>query len=72
MTGTEIIEITVNGVPRQVAAGAGILDLLAQLDIDRERVAIEFDREILKREHWSGTRLHPGARLEIVQFVGGG
>jgi thiamine biosynthesis protein ThiS len=30
------------------------------------------NREILKRERWSETQLQPGARLEVVQFVGGG
>jgi thiamine biosynthesis protein ThiS len=30
------------------------------------------DRLIVKQPCWDATSLHAGARLEIVQFVGGG
>jgi thiamine biosynthesis protein ThiS len=35
-------------------------------------VAVELDRRILPRSEWGAAVLRPGARLEIVQFVGGG
>lgn len=68
----KLVEITVNGERRSVPAGQTILELLASLGIPPERVAIEFNREILRREHWGSTALHGGEQLEIVHFVGGG
>ena len=47
-------------------------DLLHELDLEPARVAVELDRRIVKQAQWAGTILSPGARLEIVQFVGGG
>ena len=66
------IEIVLNGEPRSAREGETVLGLLEQLQIDPERVAIELDRQILKRPFWAGTALRSGAEIEIVQFVGGG
>lgn len=66
------IQIVVNGEDRAVSEGQTILGLLLDLRIDPARVAVELDRLIVKQPHWDTTSLSPGARLEIVQFVGGG
>lgn len=66
------VEIVVNGERRSVSAGTTVLGLLTSLDLDPERLAVELDRSILKRDSWSETKLEGGEKLEIVQFVGGG
>jgi sulfur carrier protein len=66
------ITITVNGEPRATDEGQTVLGLLEQLQLDPARVAIELDRRIVKQPLWRETRLHAGAAIEIVQFVGGG
>jgi thiamine biosynthesis protein ThiS len=67
-----MIEIVVNGDPRRLPEGLTLLGLLRELELEPARVAIELDRRIVKQGEWAGTVLQPGARLEIVQFVGGG
>jgi thiamine biosynthesis protein ThiS len=64
--------IVVNGESREVRAGETIASLVRTLELDPERLAIELDRCIVKRAAWAATPLPEGARLEIVQFVGGG
>ena len=64
--------IVVNGENRQVRAGETIDGLVHALELNPERLAIELDRRIVKRAAWASTALSDGARLEIVQFVGGG
>jgi sulfur carrier protein len=66
------ISILVNGEDRVVRQGETVAGLVRALDLDSERLAIELNRCILKRAQWDSTVLDPGARLEIVQFVGGG
>jgi len=66
------MEILVNGESRQVAPGETVLELLERLGLDPTRLALEVDGRILARTCWNERVLHPGARLEIVQFVGGG
>jgi len=66
------IDIVVNGEARTISPGRSILALLRELDLDPQRVAVELDCRIVKQPRWSDTLLEPGARVEIVQFVGGG
>jgi len=66
------IEITVNGEPRQIAADATVADLVTELKLTPERLAIELNLSILPRNAWSETKLRAGDRLEVVHFVGGG
>jgi sulfur carrier protein len=66
------IDIVVNGEARTVPAGESILGLLGRLQLDPARVAVELDRRIVRQPAWKDTIVHAGARIEIVQFVGGG
>lgn len=66
------ITVSVNGENRSAAAGATLMDLLGELGVPAARVAIERNLEIVPREKWMDTRVEPGDRFEIVQFVGGG
>jgi sulfur carrier protein len=56
----------------QLAPGANLQDLIAELGLKGDRVAIEHNGNIVPRGEWAGTRLAEGDRLEIVHFVGGG
>jgi sulfur carrier protein len=66
------MEIVVNGEPRTAVEGQTVLGLLQELGLDPQRVAVEYDRKIVKQGRWPETVLHAGAQVEIVQFVGGG
>jgi thiamine biosynthesis protein ThiS len=64
--------ITINGDERDVPDGLTVDALVAHLGLVAGRLAIERNREILPRSRWEATRVEPGDRYEIVQFVGGG
>ncbi|HZU28005.1 MAG TPA: sulfur carrier protein ThiS [Bryobacteraceae bacterium] len=64
--------VVINGRPREIPAGLTVAALLRHLSVDPERVAIELNREIIRKPSWDSTKVDPGAELEIVQFVGGG
>jgi thiamine biosynthesis protein ThiS len=72
MNGQDTIEVIVNGETHQALAGARVTDLVEQLELAPERLAIELNLSILPRPKWAETELKPGDRLEIVHFVGGG
>lgn len=67
-----MITIHLNGESQEVPEGLTVATLLARLQLPADRVAVERNLEILPRDRWSETRLQPGDRLEVVQFVGGG
>lgn len=66
------IQITVNGEARAVQEGLKLPDLLGILAVDPGRVAVERNREIVRRTDWASTPVEEGDQLEVVWFVGGG
>jgi thiamine biosynthesis protein ThiS len=64
-------QVTVNGERRSFPATTTLLDVVRTLHLEPERVAIELNRAIVKREFWSATVVAGDAEIEIVQFVGG-
>lgn len=65
------MNLTINGAARAIMA-TDLAALLAELQIDPARVAIEHNGQILRADQYSATGLAEGDRLEIVRFVGGG
>ena len=66
------MHLVINGEPREVPADTSLQALVRLLDLKEDRVAVELNRSIIKRDRWTATLLHDQDRLEIVQFVGGG
>ena len=66
------VRVTVNGEPREVEAGTSVARLVELLALAPERLAVELNREVLRRARWPETELAEGDRVEIVHFVGGG
>jgi sulfur carrier protein len=66
------LDLSLNGEPHRLPAGATVLDLLAGLGRDPRTVAVERNGEIVRRAEYGGTRLESGDRLEVVHFVQGG
>jgi thiamine biosynthesis protein ThiS len=66
------LRIILNGEPRDVPDSISLSDLLEHLSLAQERLAIEYNREVVRRADWPRTVLSEGDQLEIVHFVGGG
>lgn len=69
------VQITLNGERFDVdepRAALTVTGLLAQLNIDARRVAVELNLVVLKRDAFGRTMLRDGDEVEIVNFVGGG
>lgn len=66
------MRITVNGEEREVAAGITVLGLLDLLKVKKERVAVEVNLDVIRRERLAERTLSDGDKVEIVSFVGGG
>jgi thiamine biosynthesis protein ThiS len=64
--------LTINGENRELANVTTLADLVAQLGMKADRVAVELNRELVSRDRWGVTHLADGDKLEIVHFVGGG
>lgn len=66
------IELEINGEPRRLPAPRNVEELVAYLGVASDRIAVEVNRRIVRRQAWNETPVHDRDRIEIVQFVGGG
>ena len=64
--------IVLNGDRLELGGPLTVADLLAQLNIDARRVAVEHNLIVLKRASFEQTIVREGDQVEIVNFVGGG
>lgn len=67
-----MIEIQLNGEPKQVAPGSTIADLVSAEGLANRRVAVEVNLEIVPRSQYDRTAIAAGDRIEIVHAIGGG
>jgi len=66
------MQIQVNGNHRDTKAGTTVADLLCELNIKPDRVAVEVNLEILDKGVFAQRCLQEGDRVEIISFIGGG
>ena len=66
------MHIFVNGERREISGSPSLAELVTELDLPAARIAVERNREVVRRKDWSGTMLQEDDRIEIVHFVGGG
>ena len=66
------VTISVNGDALEVPGGTTVAALLQLLHVETAQVAVELDGKVAQRERWCDILIPPGAKLEIVRFVGGG
>jgi len=66
------VRVTINGDPRDVPEGTTVAGLIHHLQLNERRIAVELNRDIILREHYTARLLADGDEVEIVHFVGGG
>ena len=65
------MQVCVNGETIETSC-ASLAELITKLELPAARIAVELNREVVRRNDWSGTMLSENDRIEIVHFVGGG
>ena len=66
------MRVYINGESKEVQGSPSLADLITQLDLPATRIAVELNREVVRRAAWGETMLHDDDRIEVVHFVGGG
>ncbi len=68
----QLVEVVVNGERKQLAQGATLLEVLAELELDPRAVVVEHNRRIVRRPGLGDVKVAAGDAIELVHFVGGG
>ncbi|MGB0124921.1 MAG: sulfur carrier protein ThiS [Silvibacterium sp.] len=69
------MQVVINGKEREFAelpTAATVADLIGALELKGDRVALEHNGTIVRRDAWPDTAIRSGDKFEIVHFVGGG
>ena len=66
------IKITVNGKQIQVIPNFAMKNLITNLKIPLNKIAIELNKKIIDKKRISKIYLQKGDKIEIVHFIGGG
>lgn len=66
------MNLLINGEDRELVDDLSIKELVTQLNLTPERIAIELNQNVVRRRDWPSIVLKENDRVEIVHFVGGG
>ena len=64
--------IFINGEARELDDGLTVAAMLDALELPKQRVAIELNRQVIRKQEWESTTVADNDRIEVVHFVGGG
>ncbi|NNE99965.1 MAG: sulfur carrier protein ThiS [Pyrinomonadaceae bacterium] len=67
-----MIEVLINGKNKSIDANLNLRDLLTSLDLTAERIAVELNKDVVRKGDWENTTLAERDQIEIIHFVGGG
>ena len=72
MNNSNVAKIQLNGDPYEVNDRTNLNELLNKLKIQKNKVAIEVNGEIVQKDKYSNLVLNKSDKVEIVHFIGGG
>ena len=72
MNNLNVAKIQLNGDLYEINNGTSLNELLNKLKIQKNKVAIEVNGEIVEKNKYPNLILNKGDKVEIVQFIGGG
>jgi sulfur carrier protein len=66
------MNITINGEIKELENEVTLDRLLELFSLASQRIAVELNREVVRRKDWAAILIKDADRIEIVHFVGGG
>lgn len=66
------MKVFINGETREIAKQVNLLELLKEFSLPSERIAIELNKQVVRKKDWENIIVNDADKIEIVHFVGGG
>ena len=67
-----LMTIFINGEARELDGVSTLAGLLDALELPKQRVAIELNKHVIRKQDWDSTTVSNNDKVEVVHFVGGG
>jgi|TARA_B110000438_G_C15770666_1_gene631749 sulfur carrier protein len=72
MNNLNVAKIQLNGETHEIDKGTNLNELLNELKIKKNKVAVEINGVIVEKSKYSNSILNKDDKVEIVNFIGGG
>ncbi len=66
------MNIFINGETKELSNELNLSELLKHFSLPSERIAIELNKEVVRKKDWENITIAEGDKLEVIHFVGGG
>ncbi|MBA2737051.1 MAG: sulfur carrier protein ThiS [Pyrinomonadaceae bacterium] len=66
------MKVYINGETKEIPAEINLAELLKHLALPQERIAIELNKEVVRKKDWENIKVGDADKIEVIHFVGGG
>ena len=66
------MQVTINGEKKMFRKELNLTELLENLSLPDERIAVELNKKVVRKKDWENIKIEDADKIEIVHFVGGG
>lgn len=66
------MKVFLNGDAREISADTDLVQLLELFEFPTQRIAVEVNKAVVRRNDWNKTVLSESDVVEVIHFVGGG
>jgi len=64
--------ITINGETKEIGKEVNLDDLLKFFALPQAQIAIEVNKQVVRKKDWENIKISEADKIEIIHFVGGG
>ncbi|MCU1289370.1 MAG: thiamine biosynthesis protein ThiS [Acidobacteria bacterium] len=66
------MKVFINGETKEIPAEVNLAELLKYLALPDERIAIELNKQVVRKKDWKDIKVSDADKIEVIHFVGGG
>jgi sulfur carrier protein len=66
------MQVLINGETRNIENELNLRELLEKLELPTTRIAIELNKDVVRKKDWESIKISDADKIEIIHFVGGG
>lgn len=67
-----MLTIILNGEKHEIDDVVTLDRLLDLFSLPKQRIAVELNKQVVRRQDWENTPVKDADKIEVVHFVGGG
>jgi sulfur carrier protein len=66
------MKVFINGETKEIANEVNLSQLLKHFSMPQERIAVELNKEVVRKKDWETIKISDADKIEVIHFVGGG